>query len=123
MPDLNFKAWLGKRKGWTRPEFLAYISRISPYDAMGELPNVLSRFDYFIFDPAFQIGRTNIMNYHDEEQERVDTYSQMNPKTMPPIIVGNDGRIIDGSHRTKAMLKRGQRTIPAYVGLQAWEID
>lgn len=125
MPDLNFKSWLAqnKRKGWTRQEFLPYITRTSPYDAMDGLTQVLARYDYFVFDPAFPIGRTNIMNYHDEEQERVDTYAKMNPRTMPPILVGSDGNIIDGSHRAKALLKRGQRTIPAYVGLKAWEIE
>lgn len=121
---MNFRQWLkqNRKKGWTRDEFLQYISRVSPYDAMGDLPRVLARYDFFVFDPAFPIGRTNIMNYHDEDQERIDTYAQMNPKTMPPIIVGGDGNIIDGSHRVKTMMKLRQRTIPAFVGLKEWEI-
>lgn len=50
--------------------------------------------------------------------ERVDAYSVMT-SDAPPIIVDHIGSIIDGTHRLKAAIARGEKTIRAYVGTEA----
>lgn len=50
----------------------------------------------------------------------VDKYSQLDPKTVPPIILHQykDGHysIVDGTHRINAFLLMKQKKIKAYVG-------
>lgn len=40
-------------------------------------------------------------------------YAEMDPSTMPPIIV-DEGKVVDGNHRLRVAVARGEATIMAY---------
>lgn len=53
-------------------------------------------------------------------EEVVEKYSELDPKTCPPVIIlkysADNYSIVDGSHRIEAFKKLGITTIPAYIG-------
>lgn len=52
----------------------------------------------------------NIRNARNEKR-----YAKMNPKTVPPLVAWEDGRIIDGNHRYRVAVSTGITQILCYV--------
>lgn len=52
-------------------------------------------------------------NLRDERKEK--RYAKQNPATMPPLVVLDDGRIVDGNHRYRVALAAGVSEIQCYV--------
>ena len=48
--------------------------------------------------------------------EYVSDYKKLTTKIPPIVVQANKKRIIDGTHRTQAMIALGHKTILAYVG-------
>jgi ParB-like chromosome segregation protein Spo0J len=46
----------------------------------------------------------------------VKQYSKLET-TIPPIVIGSNGYIIDGTHRAGAAKQKGDTTIKAFVGI------
>ena len=46
----------------------------------------------------------------------VSNYSKLDTE-IPPIVIGSNGYIIDGTHRAGAAKLKGDKTIKAYVGV------
>lgn len=49
------------------------------------------------------------------DDEKVDSYVDMDRSTAPPILLHPDGHPLDGQHRLRAAERRGDETILAWV--------
>jgi hypothetical protein len=49
------------------------------------------------------------------DEADVNEYAGLSAETQPPLLVENDGTIMDGAHRFEAAKKRGDKTLLAYV--------
>lgn len=51
-------------------------------------------------------------------QANIEKYKQADLSKFPPMVIGNDGYILDGNHRLQAYKAQGIKTVKAYIGEQ-----
>ena len=49
-------------------------------------------------------------------QANVEKYKKADTSQFPPMVIGNDGYLLDGNHRLQAYKAQGIKTVKAYVG-------
>ena len=49
-------------------------------------------------------------------QANIEKYKQADLSKFPPMVIGNDGYILDGNHRLQAYKAQGIKTVKAYIG-------
>ena len=49
-------------------------------------------------------------------QANVEKYKKADTSKFPPMVIGNDGYLLDGNHRLQAYKAQGIKTVKAYVG-------
>ena len=49
-------------------------------------------------------------------QANVEKYKKADTSQFPPMVIGNDGYLLDGNHRLQAYEAQGIKTVKAYVG-------
>ena len=49
-------------------------------------------------------------------QANIEQYKQADLSKFPPMVIGNDGYILDGNHRLQAYKAQGIKTVKAYIG-------
>jgi len=131
-PNLTFRQWFQNsgQQVLTQKDLLARLSHAIAHHS--QLLPKLKQFNAFLFDPAFPIDQTDIDRYVSDQDtgdnEMADlirhygrNFSSMNPVILAPIKGSDRNTILDGSHRIRAFMYKGEKTVPAYIGLR--EID
>ena len=49
-------------------------------------------------------------------QANIEKYKQADTSEFPPMVIGNDGYLLDGNHRLQAYKHQGIKTVKAYIG-------
>jgi len=49
-------------------------------------------------------------------QDNIEKYKQADTSQFPPMVIGNNGYLLDGNHRLQAYKAQGIKTVKAYVG-------
>lgn len=111
---MNFKKWVNKL---TPEQFLSVVGKMHPYDSFPDLPIIAKKFAYWTFEPKYPIVKTSFLGCNTQD-ELVAAYRSMPRRTMPPVLLEEDGRIIDGCHRIEAFKQQRQTTIPAFIGFR-----
>ncbi len=87
--------------------------REDPYE--GEVPEHILEFTHYRLE-KLPISKTNVL-HHNFDPTLASEYSKMSSDTSPPIVFDPINKeIIDGFHRVRAAMIRGDKTIIAYVG-------
>ena len=88
--------------------------RDDPYD--GEVPDHILEFDRYKLIHLL-ISKTDVL-HHEYDIDLASNYASMPVESSPPIVFDPiAGEIIDGFHRVRAAIIRGEPTILAYVGI------
>lgn len=86
--------------------------RDDPYE--GELPEYIQRYSRYRLT---SLPLADVEHDESHDPDLAAYYSSQPAQTAPPIIYdGKNQRIIDGFHRVKAAILRGDSHILAYVG-------
>ena len=49
-------------------------------------------------------------------QANIDNYKKADTSQFPPMVIGNNGYLLDGNHRLQAYKAQGIKTVKAYIG-------
>ena len=49
-------------------------------------------------------------------QANIEKYKKADTSQFPPMVIGNDGYLLDGNHRLQAYKAQGIKTVKAYIG-------
>jgi len=49
-------------------------------------------------------------------QDNIEKYKQADTSQFPPVVIGDNGYLLDGNHRLQAYKYQGIKTIKAYIG-------
>ena len=49
-------------------------------------------------------------------QANIEKYKKADTSQFPPMVIGNDGYLLDGNHRLQAYKHQGIKTVKAYIG-------
>jgi len=49
-------------------------------------------------------------------QDNIEKYKQADTSQFPPMVIGNNGYLLDGNHRLQAYKAQGIKTVKAYIG-------
>lgn len=88
--------------------------RDDPYE--GDVPEHILEFDRYKLE-HLPINKTDVLQ-HEYDADLASDYASMPVESMPPIVFDPiTEEIIDGFHRVRAAMSRGELTILAYVGI------
>lgn len=98
-------------------EIAGYIESISSdYVDIDQIEEYLGRDTSAILKmvPVSQLRPGNPdVNIRDKRKEY--RYSKMNSNTIPPLVIWNNGEIIDGNHRYRVAISKNISELPCYV--------
>lgn len=102
-------------KTWSSDDMMNYIKTKNTGDLDTEATKqLLNNKSYKLQDiPISDIGE--VRGKAGIDQQRVDKFAGQPADTQPPIVMGEDGRPIDGKHRLMAAVARGDTTIKAFA--------
>lgn len=97
------------------------VSRIHDYEDIvnGDLAERLESFDYYNHIEGHLIGALDLDVYSIDQDKVDDIIFEIKEKglsTMPKIVIGDNGEIIDGVHRANALHQMGYKKIDLLKG-------
>ena len=101
-------------RGVTPQEIISYIGKCHGENLHSDYIEYLESFSQFVLK-TISVNSLRI-SLPGLDKSKVEQYSAMDFSKSPPIVIDENGRIIDGYHRANVAKALNIGTIPAYVG-------